>query len=158
MSPVYTLNTIVRSCLWSCKYHSEMCLSVRCEHDGSVSDGRPPQPSDSNDQLLHSFSDFISVFEAHVQHHGRVHLPQPQRVADLLQELQSALLPCPKPSVSPPPTYAEVVPYEHRHLSRQRSSSELLYLRRENEKLRQAQRQSERLSAQLKESQVRVRT
>ena len=128
---------------------------------GSPGDSRRTQHTDhADDHLLHSFSDFISVFEAHVQHHGRVHLPQPQRVADLLQELQSALLPPLKPSVSPPPTYAEVVPsscimqsnIRHRHASA--SSTELLHLRRENEKLRQVQRQSERLSAQLKESQV----
>lgn len=127
--------------------------------NGSPGDNRHTQHAeDSDDQLLHSFSDFISVFEGHIQHHGRVHLPQPQRVADLLQELQSALLPPPKPNISPPPTYAEVIPYSYmqssRHRSSSSSSSELLHLRRENEKLRQVQRQSERLSAQLKESQV----
>lgn len=111
---------------------------------------RQSSQQEGDDQLLQSFSDFISVFEAHVQHHGRVHLPKPQRIADLLQELQASLVP---PSVSPPPTYAEVVPYSYLQ-SRSRSSSELLHLRRENEQLRQVQRQCERLSAQLQESQV----
>lgn len=108
----------------------------------------------SDDQLLHSFSDFISVFEAHVQHHGRVHLPKPQRIAELLQELQTALVPPPRSNVSPPPTYAEVVPYSYLQSSARRSTSELLHLRRENEQLRQVQRQCERMSAQLQESQV----
>lgn len=127
-------------------------------HDSAVStspsQSRPHPPQETDDQLLHSFSDFISVFESHVQHHGHVRLPQPQRIAELLQELQSALLPV-KPSVSPPPTYAEVAPYSYLQSSTQRSSTELLHLRRENEQLRQVQRQCERLSAQLKESQVR---
>lgn len=112
-----------------------------------------PSLTEGDDQLLQSFSDFISVFEAHVQHHGRVHLPQPQRIADLLQELQAALVP-PKSSESPPPTYAEVVPYSYLQSSARHISSELLHLRRENEQLRQVQRQCERLSAQLQESQV----
>lgn len=88
-----------------------------------------------------------------MQHHGRVHLPKPQRIVELLQELQTALVPrSPRPNVSPPPTYAEVVPYSY--LQRRNSSSEVLHLRRENEQLRQVQRQCERLSAQLQESQV----
>lgn len=109
--------------------------------------------NEADDQLLSSFSDFISVFEAHVQHHGRVHLPQPHHIAELLQELQVSLLPV-KPSVSPPPTYTEVAPYSYLHSSNRRSSTELLHLRRQNEQLRQVQRQCERMSAQLKESQV----
>ena len=109
-----------------------------------------PAEDSNDDQLLHSFSDFISVFESHVQHHGRVHLPHPQRIGELLQELQSAL----KPHVSPPPRYTEVASYSYLHSSARRSSTELLHLRRENEQLRQVQRQCERLSAQLKESQV----
>ena len=135
-----------------CRAHDYFHL-CRCE--------TPPPQHDAgsgNDQLLHSFSDFISVFEAHVQHHGRVHLPKPQRIAELLQELQTALVPpSPRPNVSPPPTYAEVVPSSYLHTSARRSSSsQVLHLRRENEQLRQVQRQCERLSAQLNESQVCV--
>ena len=66
-----------------------------------------------------------------------VHLPHPQRIGELLQELQSAL----KPHVSPPPRYTEVASYSYLHSSARRSSTELLHLRRENEQLRQVQRQ-----------------
>lgn len=95
------------------------------------------------------------MFESHVQQHGRVQLPQPQHVAELLQELQAALQPG-KSGLPPPPTYAEVAPYSYLHSSARRTSAELLHLRRENEQLRQVQRQCEQLSAQLKESQVRL--
>ena len=108
---------------------------------------------ETDDKLLQSFYEFITVFEAHVQHHGHVHLPQPQHICDLLQELQASL----KSSHSPPPIYSEVVstlPYSHLHSSIKRSSNELLHLRRENEQLRLTQRECERLSAQLQESQV----
>lgn len=119
--------------------------------------GRAPTQHSSqeegDDQLLQSFSEFITVFEAHVQHHGRVHLPKPQHIAALLQELQAALVP-PRSSISPPPTYTEVVPYSYLQSSARRGSIELSHLRRENEQLRQVQRQCERLSAQLQESQV----
>lgn len=112
-------------------------------------------------QLMHSFSEFISVFECHVQHYGRLHLPGPssQHIAGLLKELQAALIPVkPSRNASPPPTYAEVaVPFSYLQSSARRSSSELLHLRRENEQLRQVQRHCERLSAQLKESQASKR-
>ena len=124
------------------------CPYCRC------GDALPPSKCSKEgvDQLLHSFSEFISVFEAHVQHHGHIHLPKPQHVAEVLKELQTALAP-PKSS-SPPPTYADVVPHSYLHSNLHRSSNELLHLRRENEQLRQIQRECERLSAQLQESQV----
>ena len=110
---------------------------------------------EDDDQLLKSFTDFISTFESHVQQHGHVHLPHPQRVATLLEELHSSLLPvtC---NHSPPPTYTEVVtpPFSFLQSSARKSSSELLHLRRENEQLRQVQRDCEKLSALLKQTQV----
>ena len=100
--------------------------------------------------LLNSFSQFKAAFETHV-HVGPGHLPP-----HTIQLLQSQLHNLHAALVSPPPPYTPpVVTTRTRSSTSGSGSSEMLHLRRELESLRHVQRESERMSAQVKESQVR---
>ena len=145
---------------------SEQEVERRLGEGGGVSDEEHARTR-SNAGLLQSFQSFIEVFQSHVQRHGEtVNLPQPEKVAGLLDELkfslsdpeeaESRVL---RPPLEAPPSYQEALSHGssprsspvHRRFSRGKSD-----WRREADELKRLQLENEQLAAELAKANERV--
>ena len=133
-------------CVCVCRYMDDVLIESSGENDvdGSHGSCKDHQP------LRDSFSEFKSAFESRIQD-GLKSLPPDsvQVLQSQLQQLRTTLLVPPLPD-----TPLAITRTRGRSSTVLSSSSELINLRREVENLRHVQRDSERLSAQVIDSQV----
>lgn len=121
-------------------------------------------------ELMESFRSFIKVFEAHVRRHGeQLHVPQPKRVAGLLNALRLSLSEEDKTALSAPPSYSEatisppsptpsttsatgLLPSGTAAPSKARLIQHLQRLRKENDHLKALLEEKQELSIQLEQA------
>ena len=69
--------------------------------EGEGTDGNTSGDKNTNEVLLESFRQFIQAFQDHTRKGGRVSVPHPEKVSQLLKELQQSL--------SAPPSYLDAM-------------------------------------------------